>query len=331
MRRVSRVEAADEQRRRCSTRAACAVRRRPPGLPSVLEHGALPQVHIADDQVLITYFDDDFDVTATLQPLTGTMRRLPFIDHAPPFADVDFDGTRMTWAVQPCAVLSVAIWDVNDPAGYPAEPGRVRATSGAASLGASQRQPRDNDPTRRWNATTTSTRLLLALGSWRVLGCQTWKASRTRPISRGLLSILRLRRPLNPVKENPLTALPEMLMPDTLWRFHESHPSLDAFYAAVLAYQKDILGHDGWSDEGVVLPSPVVTISYDHAQNDDWVERLVEFVADDPAGFTAAELLWKLNEDAVPRMTGQDHVFFEGLELVDSDSTPPRYSVVLGS
>ncbi|MCU1443391.1 MAG: hypothetical protein JWQ59_1541 [Cryobacterium sp.] len=75
----------------------------------------------------------------------------------------------------------------------------------------------------------------------------------------------------------------------------------------------------------------MVTISYDHAQNDDLVERSMEFVADDPAGFTAADLLWKLNEDAVPRMIGQDAVFFEGFELADSDSTPPRYSVLLGS
>ncbi|MCW3006653.1 MAG: hypothetical protein JWP17_1279 [Solirubrobacterales bacterium] len=129
----------------------------------------------------------------------------------------------------------------------------------------------------------------------------------------------------------PKTALPKMLMLHTLWQFDESYPSLDAFHAAVLAYQKDILGHDGWSDEGVVLPSPSVTISYEHAEDDDLVRRSVDFVADDPAGFTAAELLWKLNEDAVPRMAGQDAVFFEGLARVDSDSTPPRYSVLLGS
>lgn len=128
----------------------------------------------------------------------------------------------------------------------------------------------------------------------------------------------------------PKTALPKMLMLRTFWHFDENYPSLDAFHAAVLAYQKDILGHDGWPDEGVVLPIPNVTISYEHAKADgDLVERSVGFVADDPAGFTAAELLWKLNEDAVPRMADQDAVFFEGLERVGS--SPPRYSVLLGS
>jgi len=61
------------------------------------------------------------------------------------------------------------------------------------------------------------------------------------------------------------------------------------------------------------------------------VTRSVEFVADDHAAFTAAELLWKLNEDAVPRLAGQDAVFFEGLERVGSNSARPRYSVLLGS
>lgn len=83
----------------------------------------------------------------------------------------------------------------------------------------------------------------------------------------------------------------------------------------------------------VVLRDPKVTILRvgEGRRGGELLKRSVKFVADDHVGVTAAELLWKLNEDAVPRRARQDAVFFEGLARVGSHANRPRYSVLLES
>lgn len=83
-------------------------------------------LHIADDKVLIIGARSG-TVTANLQPLNGPARVLPSLIGALSYTDVDFDGTRMTWATQPCSVISVAVWDVDDAAAFPTPPRRCFA------------------------------------------------------------------------------------------------------------------------------------------------------------------------------------------------------------
>jgi hypothetical protein len=120
-------------------------------------------------------------------------------------------------------------------------------------------------------------------------------------------------------------------MKSVCWAFRRSHPDRAAFVQAVRDYHIGILKTDErWRPDDVVIPAPRVSIIYDYWEGENQLDRVATFDADDGRGFTAGELLWKINEDAAPRLQQQDHVFFEGLGL-NAKSAEPAYYMRLGS
>lgn len=125
---------------------------------------------------------------------------------------------------------------------------------------------------------------------------------------------------------------PKRIMKDIVWSFRESYPDRVAFIDEVRDYHLAIVkSTDRWRPDEVVLTAPRVHITYEHWEGDDQLDRTTTFTADDGRAFTTGELLWKINEDAAPRLQNQDHKFFEGLDLGETEGNDPTYDMHLGS
>lgn len=125
---------------------------------------------------------------------------------------------------------------------------------------------------------------------------------------------------------------PRELLASLCWSFTGGRfPSREAFVAAVRQYQLDITQTDDWQPEAIGLSCPRVQIEYEYW--DDPFEVRFELEADDPAGFTAGELLHKIHEAVVEQLRTGDHHFFEGLSRRKDQgpNAPPVYEINLGS
>jgi hypothetical protein len=129
---------------------------------------------------------------------------------------------------------------------------------------------------------------------------------------------------------------PEEIMTDVNWGFYgDRYNSLPEFVKAVIEYNQELCKE--WIPDEIVLACTDVTIQYS-CWNDGEDEETVEdfnLVADNPSGFTAAELLYKIHNVAVYNLEDEDHHFFEGLTLWDGEnySNPdaPLYFLNQGS
>lgn len=93
-----------------------------------------------------------------------------------------------------------------------------------------------------------------------------------------------------------------------------------------------------WCPDEVVLPCarvrvrPVFWDDYDPAEESRFI---AELAADNPSGFTAAELLFKVHNLFLRRWEEDagDYIYFEGLSLVRKPlgSSPPLYDIDVGS
>lgn len=131
---------------------------------------------------------------------------------------------------------------------------------------------------------------------------------------------------------------PVTAMVAALWRFADGEQFSDAaeFDRRVRQYHVDVTDEDTWEPDEVVLPIPRVIVKWfglESPGDADYTDYTLELEADDGAGFTAGELLLKLNNAVAPRLNGADHAFFEGLFLTDDPPVDgvPVYEMMQGS
>lgn len=148
------------------------------------------------------------------------------------------------------------------------------------------------------------------------------------------------------------------LLNQVVWTFTDiEYKSMEDFNAKVDQYQKLILKDKAaWKPEEIVIARPLVDISYTVwidrdslaenetlLENDDFFEEEensedglfqaeveARFRADNAKNFTALELLYKLHQQMTTKELG-DHVFFEGLDEVESARDIPRFYLNCGS
>jgi hypothetical protein len=125
---------------------------------------------------------------------------------------------------------------------------------------------------------------------------------------------------------------PRELMQDVAWSFTGPTFSSQAeFEYAVRQYQAEIFGEQTWQAEEVVLQSPRVRVENEYEEEPE--EAVAELIADNPGGFTAGELLFKVHNAFVGQLRDGDHHFFEGFSLAEEQvaNRPPLYEIDLGS
>ncbi len=136
------------------------------------------------------------------------------------------------------------------------------------------------------------------------------------------------------------STFPKQIMPEVIWVFDgKPFPKEADCTAAVTEYHDDICNRAGkrgvsWDAHEVVLKSPRVKIRHERWDDDEEGEgeSVIELSTDNPAGFTAGELMFKMHNAVVEYLRDMDHKFYEGLAL-DDDATGdvPLYEIMLGS
>lgn len=125
---------------------------------------------------------------------------------------------------------------------------------------------------------------------------------------------------------------PRELLMDACWSIcGPKFETYTEFLAELRQYLREVVGHDRWPADAVVLRAPRARVSPDCC-NTDWDEQpVVTLTADDGEAFTAGELLWKVHNAFTDQLG--DHHFFEGLNLADEQAAgkPPLYDIGLGS
>jgi len=118
-------------------------------------------------------------------------------------------------------------------------------------------------------------------------------------------------------------ALPQTVLTDVYWSFHEpSQKTRAAFVEAAAEYNAE---NDGtWEPEQVVIPVAAIRVTINDPGD------AVTLRSPSPAGFTVADLLHQLHTMFRRSLAESDHHFFEGLEL-DDETTPPLYMMTVGS
>jgi hypothetical protein len=134
---------------------------------------------------------------------------------------------------------------------------------------------------------------------------------------------------------------PDGVLADTLWSFHgqAEYATLPAFVTAVERYHRevqdyapDITPDECWQPDQVALRSPRVVVRYfwDVGPEQEWAD--VELTASDGVAFTEGELLYKIHNAVVGKLTDTGHPEFEGLEFEGTtESGVPVYEIVLGN
>jgi hypothetical protein len=162
-----------------------------------------------------------------------------------------------------------------------------------------------------------------------------WLVTAARPLQPALYEI-RTAYWLGTEAERPKEALPREIMRDVLWSFVDPRVKDRAVFAErVRQHEVDIRaeGDHRWDPDALVLPAPVIWVGYMHWLGGQQVDRVIVLRSAGPGGFTAADLLHQIHQDAAPRLARQDHHFFEGLTIahVQPETMPPGYFMLLGS
>lgn len=132
---------------------------------------------------------------------------------------------------------------------------------------------------------------------------------------------------------------PRDLLDEVLWSFTPpTFRSRARFEEAVRDYHRQIDVELNWQPEEIVLPCPRVRVRPDFWDDYDREEEerfIAELTADNPAGFTAGELLFKAHNVFLRRWQEDagDYTFFEGFHLAKAPAgdTPPLYDICIGS
>ncbi len=120
-----------------------------------------------------------------------------------------------------------------------------------------------------------------------------------------------------------------IILPDLLWVFRqEKYQSKEEFSQQVKKYQVDITDQDNWKPGEIIFDERVINIIADfdwETPPDDRIE--FSFQSDNAAGFTALDLLFRLNNFLADYDLG-DSQFFEGLKYIPQNK---QYLLKLGS
>lgn len=131
---------------------------------------------------------------------------------------------------------------------------------------------------------------------------------------------------------------PLTVMVAAVWSFYDGEQFSDAaeFNRRVSEYHVEITGEDTWDPDEVVLPAPAIRVAYfgvASPDDEEYTELMADLRSDDGSGFTAGELLLKLNNAVAGHLKGMDHCYFEGLFLTDApvEEGVPVYEMMQGS
>lgn len=104
------------------------------------------------------------------------------------------------------------------------------------------------------------------------------------------------------------------------WSFNRTHyPDAAHFVAAVEQYSQRIFGRPApWQPEAYILSETHIRLAYEAARGGYMDDATTTVSTDDPQGFTAGELLWRIHE-ALADDELADHCFFEGISPVKGD------------
>ena len=127
---------------------------------------------------------------------------------------------------------------------------------------------------------------------------------------------------------------PKERMQEILWSFSGGqYVFREDFIREVTKYNAE---SGGWIPDEMVLASLRLTVQYFYwdDEEDDEIEEDFDLTADNDAGFTARELLFKIHNQVIENLGNEDHHFFEGLTLWEEtrdDTDAPRYLLNQGS
>jgi hypothetical protein len=141
------------------------------------------------------------------------------------------------------------------------------------------------------------------------------------------------------------------LLSNIAWSFNKKIYTINEFNQQVSQYQIDIMKNKAcWRSDEVVIEIPVIDVAFmawikkgGLAENETLLEEegffededksengffqaeiKARFEADNGRGFTALELLYKLDKQMKPKELG-DHIFFEGLSQEGGGDVPLFY------
>jgi hypothetical protein len=129
-------------------------------------------------------------------------------------------------------------------------------------------------------------------------------------------------------------ALRLWVLSEVRWRFGRPPvPDPVAFSEQVRQYQIEITGEDTWRPAACAIPRSRVRVCYLAPEGGERGDRFVDLECDDGRWFTAAELLFKLNNAITESLRDADHCFLEGLSLDPQTEgrAVPVYGLWLGS
>ena len=110
---------------------------------------------------------------------------------------------------------------------------------------------------------------------------------------------------------------PKELMSSIFWGFFGGmYHSYEKFIRAVVEYNRE-LGGKKWNSEEIILASTHVTIQYSYWDYDveNEIDESFDLEADNEAGFSAGELLYKVHNQVVEKLENETHHYFEGFLL----------------
>jgi len=119
----------------------------------------------------------------------------------------------------------------------------------------------------------------------------------------------------------------DVVMPDLAWSF------IGNTYSSRAEFERELreAQHGAPLEPGeLVLLVPEVCVRYE-LQDDEGSQEEVTLRADDGFAFSVGELMFKLHNAVVAKLSEQDHHFFEGLRPIKGNDKPPIYSLWLGS
>jgi len=127
----------------------------------------------------------------------------------------------------------------------------------------------------------------------------------------------------------------ELVLNNVMWSFiGDQYKSQNQFYKEFIEYQDDLenLSFKPENMDELIISSPSIKIKYWGLKNDEHLEMVVVFNADNGLAFSVGELMFKLHNSVVNYLNDLDHHFYEGLEpKIQSGNNEIVYSLWLGS
>lgn len=147
-------------------------------------------------------------------------------------------------------------------------------------------------------------------------------------------------QPVKTVEIDKNTGFPLELLCGIAWNFRQKrYSSLALFADALQAYNEELSGRytpNIWTNELKLIGSRIlVQYEYWDDELEDSREEKMLLQADNGSCFTASELIYKIHNQVCDKLTNDDNVFFEGLQMFERDDANypgiPYYFILQGS